>query len=153
MRMLRVLIDSSKQCHPLRWYEGLCCELQITSSHNSILNIIPIKYEINKKTIELNESKDFENYMISTNKILHNDKEYYEIINREVSNLYNHYKGMFSRGGFITGIFQKEFMKGFVEGLMGKGFWHINHVLNNIQCESHRWAILRAIELKQRKKS
>ena len=58
------------------------------------------------------------------------------------------YKNQFSRGGFVSGFLSVGFAKGFVEGVLGRGFWRKHHSINNIRCESHIWAFLRAMELK-----
>lgn len=141
--------DMLRKRIPAHWYESLCCTLEFDSPHHiQSMNIRPIIYDAANGYIKDNASKDFAIHMENLNALLQDDAVYMKRINKEVMRLLPHYMGMFSRGGFVTGIFQKEFMKGFVEGLMGRGFWNYRHALNNIRCESHRWAIERALGLK-----
>ncbi len=140
--------DSSKQDIPEHWYESLCCTLYITSAHNVEMDIRPIIYDAENGYIKDNQDNNFYAHLESMNSVLHDKDVYMAHVNEGVVKLLAHYKGLFSRGGFVTGLFQKGFVKGFAEGFMGKGFWNYRHALNNIQCESHRWAIIRALNLK-----
>lgn len=140
--------DSLKQKAPLHWYESLCCTLDIPSAHTVRLNVRPLIYDVENSCIKDNTSQDFVAHLEAMNALLRDDDAYIAQVNKDVLKLLPHYMGLFSRGGFVTSCFQKEFIKGFLEGLMGKGFWNCRHVLNNIQCESHRWAIERALRLK-----
>lgn len=140
--------DTSKKHISAHWYESLCCSLYITEAHEVKMEVLPVIYDAISGHIKENPSKDFASQLEDMNVILQDDVAYMEQVNKEVTRLLPHYMGMFSRGGFVTGIFQKEFIKGFVEGLMGKGFWNYKHALNNMQCESHRWAITRALNQK-----
>ena len=143
--------DSSKRkVLPPHWYESLCCTLNITSTHPIEMNIRPIIYDAENSYIKDNEDKAFAMHLARMNALLQDEKAYMAQVDKNVLELLPHYMGMFSRGGFVTGLFQKEFVKGFVEGLLGKGFWNHCHALNNIQCESHRWVIERALKLKHR---
>ena len=80
------------------------------------MNIRPIIYDAANGYIKDNASKDFAIHMENLNALLQDDAVYMKRINKEVMRLLPHYMGMFSRGGFVTGIFQKEFMKGFADG-------------------------------------
>lgn len=140
--------DIEKKRHPLHWNESLCCTLEFDLHHHlKKMNIRPIIYDVNGGYIKDNTSKDFASHLEKLNALLKDNTTYMEQVNKEMIRLLPHYMNMFSRGGFVTGIFQKEFIKGFVEGLMGRGFWNYRHALNNIQCESHRWVIERALRL------
>lgn len=66
---------------------------------------------------------------------------YINEVNKELERLLPHYLGLFSRSGLVA-TFGKEFIKGIVESFDKK------HAFNNINCESHRWAIQRALRLK-----
>lgn len=141
--------DTLKRGAPLHWYESLCCTLNVTSAHNVKLDVRPIIYDAGNGYIKDNHDKAFIEHIEKMNAVLQDEEVYMKQVNNDVTRLLPHYKGLFSRGGFVTGLFQKEFAKGFAEGLIGKGFWNYRHALNNIQCESHRWAIMRALNIKQ----
>lgn len=140
--------DTLKQDVPSHWYESLCCTLNVISAHNVKLDVRPIIYDAENGYIKDNHDKAFAAHIEKMNTVLQDEDAYMKQVNNDVTKLLPHYKGLFSRGGFVTGLFQKEFVKGFAEGLMGKGFWNYRHALNNIRCESHRWAIMRALNLR-----
>lgn len=140
--------DTLRRDVPSHWNESLCCTLNVTSAHNVKLDVRPIIYDAENGYIKDNHDKAFAAHIEKMNTVLQDEDAYMKQVNNDVTKLLPHYKGLFSRGGFVTGLFQKEFVKGFVEGLMGKGFWNYRHALNNIRCESHRWAIMRALNLR-----
>lgn len=135
---------------PEHWYESLCCILNISAPHTAEMEIRPIVFRQSEGYICDNPAKEFADYLSRINSILSDEDRYMDYVNQYVLRLLPHYMGLFSRGGFVTGRFQKEYIKGFIEGFQGKGFWRYEHALNNIQCESHRWAILRALKLKNK---
>lgn len=85
------------------------------------------------------------------NATLRNETKYYEYVNAFCKHLIKFYMSQFARSGWITGIVNKGFLKGFIEGFLGRSFFCECHAINNIRCESHRWAILRGMQLKQNK--
>ena len=109
----------------------------------------PLVYDSAKGYIKDNTSEEFAKHWKHINELLEDEKSYLEEAKKDVVKLLPHYMEQFSRGGFITGLLQKVFVKGFVEGLLGQGFFIRIHALNNIQCESHRWAILRTLNKKR----
>lgn len=134
---------------PAHWYESLCCVLDVSKSHDIEMQIRPIKFDAKNLYISDDNSTEFAEHLKWMNDTLSNDEAYKNEVDKGVKKLLPHYMGMFSRGGMVTGILQKNFIKGFLEGLMGRGFFNKVHALNNIQCESHRWAILRALKQKE----
>ncbi len=142
--------DKKKRKLPPRWNESLCCKLEINELNNVNMEIVPIIYDTSHKCVDTNSSKEFADHIRKLNETLQDEREYVNEVNKCVLDLLPHYMGTFSRGGFVTGVFHKEFFKGFAEGIMGRGFWRKVHAVNNIQCESHRWAILRALSLKNK---
>lgn len=139
-----------KQPTPELWYESLCCSLDITAPHQATMCIRPVIFRQEDGYICDNDSNDFFNYLKRINNVLANEEAYMSYVNGFVEKMLSFYTGQFSRGGWIVKVFSKGFMKGLAEGLLGKGFFSIHHALNNIQCESHRWAILRALNLKKK---
>ncbi len=141
--------ETTKRNIPNHWFESLCCILKITDAHRIEMQIHPLKYDNVKHYISGNDSKCFLEHLQWMNDILSDDDAYKREVDIHLNKIYPRYMGMFSRGGFITGLFQMNFVKGFVDGLMGRGFYNKVHALNNMQCESHRWAIIRVLKKKE----
>lgn len=135
---------------PKHWFESICCVLDIEAPHQAKMEMRPIIYDYANGYIHDNTTESFANHWKHICDFLKDDKAYLKEVNNSVTKLLPHYMGQFSRGGFVTGLLQKGFIKGFVEGLLGRGFFNRIHALNNIQCESHRWAILRAMKKKSK---
>lgn len=138
--------DTQKKAVPPHWYESLCCILEMEKPHEVKLQIRPIVYDHVNGYIKDNTSEEFAAHWKRINQLLQDDEAYMKEVNQAVCRLFPHYQGQFSRGGMLTGVFQKGLLKGIAEGFMGRGFFNYRHSLNNIQCESHRWAILRAMK-------
>ncbi len=141
--------DKKKRKLKPRWNESLCCILDINELNKVDIEIVPIIYDASHHCLKINYSKEFAEHLQSLNDILQDEDKYIQAVNEKVLQMLPRYMGLFSRGGFVTGVFQKEFAKGFAEGIMGRGFFRRVHAMNNIQCETHRWAILRAMNLKK----
>lgn len=135
---------------PDHWFESLCCILSIEKPHEIKMDIRPLLFDPKAEYISDNNNEEFKQHFNKMYDVLHNDTAYIEEVNREVKKRLPFYLGQFSRGGWVTNVCSKGFLKGFVEGIIGRGFFCQNHALNNMQCESHRWAILRALKLKQK---
>lgn len=131
--------DSVKHEH---WLESLCCVLNVEKSGKRNFTIYPIYYDAKNNYIDFNHSTDFKNHLIWLNKTLTDEEAYMKYVNQFVVELYGHYKGLFTRGGWLATIFSKEFLKGIIEGFKKE------HIYNCINCESHRWALVRALRLK-----
>lgn len=129
------------------WFESICCVLDVDAPHHANVTIRPLVYDSAKGYIKDNTSEGFAKHWKHINELLEDEKAYLEEVKKDVVKLLPHYMEQFSRGGFITGLLQKGFVKGFVEGLLGRGFFNKKHAMNNIRCESHRWAIIRALEI------
>ena len=132
-----------------RWYESLCCILDIGRDHDLKMIITPVIYDQENHLILENTSKHFGEYLNNLNELLTDNEKYMESVNKEVKKLLSHYMNQFSRGGLGFNPFSIGFVKGLAEGCLGLGFFKKEHWLNNLQCESHRWAILRAMKLKE----
>ncbi len=138
-----------KATPPEHWYESICCVLTIDKAHEATITVKPIIYHPKTNCISENHSEVFLKYLDNLNQILLDESKYTETVNKAVQELFPHYMNQFTRGGLIVNPFSSGFLKGLAEGLLGKGFFKHEHWQNNIQCESHRWAILRAINIQQ----
>lgn len=124
------------------WLDSLCCILNVNKSDELKIEVRPIFYDISKHYICYNSSEEFKEHLDSLNSSLADDMAYMDYINESVLKLYSHYQGLFTRGGWIAQIISISFLKGVVERFKKE------HIYNCIKCESHRWAILRAMRLK-----
>lgn len=132
-------MENVKQNH---WFESLCCVLNIEKNEKNKFEIYPIYYNAKTNYIDINHSMEFEKHMNWLNETLRDEKAYMEYVNKFVMKLYGHYQGLLTRGGWLVNVFTKEFLKGIIEGFKKE------HVYNCLNCESHRWAIVRALRLK-----
>lgn len=133
---------------PKNWYNSLCCVLDVDKYKGISVTMRLITFDAFTRFISEGSSDEYKKYIERINIVLSNEKEYMAYVNRYVDYLLPHYMNQFSRGGLIRNPISIGFIKGFAEGLMGRGFFKKEHWINNIQCESHRWAILRAMNNK-----
>lgn len=126
------------------WLESLCCVITIDKLNGPEFDIRPIYYDFDNHYICDNGSSEFQKHLAYLNDSLNDDTAYYDYINKSVLKLFRHYKGLFTRGGWVVSAFSKGFLKGIVEGFKKE------HIYNCINCESHRWAIVRAMRLKHK---
>ena len=134
---------------PNNWYNSLCCVLDISKAGDITFTIRPIEFNAVTRHISDNNSKEFKAYLDHINDVLANENEYMTYVETFIAKLLPHYMCQFSRGGLVHNPISMGFIKGIAEGLLGRGFFKREHLLNNIQCESHRWAILRALRQKK----
>lgn len=126
------------------WNESLCCILDINSDKEVSVKVRPVFYDEATQYINDNESTDFMKHMESLNHVLGDKSKYMSQINAAVMKLWPKYVGLLVRSGFIYPVKSLGLMKGVAEGFRKE------HLYNCIQCESHRWAIERAMKLKYR---
>ena len=126
------------------WNESLCCILDLKKktqqSKEISMSIRPVYYDYKTQYISDNTSIKFSEHMKELNAIYMNEELYLDKIEKCVRNILPHYYGMFARSGFVNTAFSFGLLKGIIEGFKKE------HILNCIRCESHRWAIARAIE-------
>lgn len=138
---------NSKKEAPAHWYDSLCCMLEVGKPHECKMTIKPLLYDYKNGYIRENETDEFKNHLTKLNEILNNEKSYDEYVNMFCKKLKPFYMGQFSRSGWVENVLSKGFLKGIVEGFIGRGFFNKQHALNNLQCESHRWAIIRGMKM------
>lgn len=90
-------------------------------------------------SIELMDKEDWCNYINKLNEKLSN--HYLEQINKICNQKMDDYNNLFSMGGHIH--IDKRIFKSIIRYLLGR--CNELHTLNNLQCETHRWVISRAI--------
>jgi poly-gamma-glutamate synthesis protein (capsule biosynthesis protein) len=140
-----------KKVVPQNWYNSLCCILDLDKQKEIRMTIRPIVFDAKTRYISDNTSDEFNAYLNRINMVLSKEGDYMDYVNRSVLQLLPHYMNQFSRGGLIHNPFSIGFVKGLAEGLLGRGLLKKEHWLNNLQCESHRWVIQRAVKLKEQR--
>ena len=124
------------------WLESLCAIITVGKLEKADFSIRPIYYDATNNYICDNQSSEFRKHLNDLNNSLANEPSYYAQVNESVLNRYGSYQGMFTRGGWLADPISISFLKGIAEGFKKQ------HVYNSINCESHRWAMLRAMRLK-----
>ena len=102
------------------------------------------------KTVEgrqlcLMEDGNWQKYIQGRNQLLE-DACYMQAVNDACMRLYGHYENLFAAGGFFPAASGR--VKSMARAILHR--YNLVHALNNLQCESHRWCICRAIRLKEK---
>lgn len=110
-----------------------------------MLQIENIKFENN--TIVEDNSDEIKHHISNICELLKDESKYNEYINNIVLSLWKTYYIYFLRGlhtvNYKSGF--KEFLKSFYCIFFRKP--DLSILINNLRCESHRWTILRALQL------
>lgn len=127
------------------WNDGLVATIDIDNRGKISLSVHALVY--NKHTLSLNDDdEEMKIHLEEICRILNEDTNtYVKIINQTADDLWREYCNLFTRSGFIKNIFSVGFLKGIGDWIKMGDMFNKTHVLNNIQCESHRWMIQRAL--------
>lgn len=131
-------------CHGKNWFKGLLVELEIDANKNLAFQIYNTVFDNKSVVLETsNEINIYNNYLCN---LLVDDRLYQEYINNSLLSLWPDYKLYLLRG--ISAITLRSNWHTFIHSAYGllKGA-DICMMLNNFQCESHRWAIERILKL------
>lgn len=102
----------------------------------------------NGKNLEIINSIEIINHINNINNYLINDEIYLNKVNTYCKELLSNYKNIFSAGGYHYAVsFNSKLFRKLISIFLGKIKYNHAHTINNIRCESHRWAFLRASEL------
>lgn len=128
-----------------KWNDSLCCSIDFSQTLPS-LEIIPLHYNITTKSVDVSENDEILNtYLDNANKILRDTDKYMEEVNLSLEKLFPHLNNMLQ-----IKIRYRSFLKNVVLGLLKSRRLSLGpnyiDVLNALQCESHRWAMIRAIK-------
>lgn len=126
------------------WNDSLCITLNFDTYLPS-WTIKPIRYDTDTKEISVNHGSDILEYYSKINKTLSDSEKYRQFIDNAVISLLPMYFSMlnvYKSNGILGGV------KQVLRYVIKRRKTDLVHTLNAIQCESHRWAIERAIRLK-----
>lgn len=123
------------------WNDSLCCVINIEADEMSV-KMKSIHYSQENQFLSCNDDSEFSKHLENINSVLKDDRTYRDCVDEKCLSLLPKYYSLFSRSGFVSKITTKEFLKGIIEKFKKE------HAFNCINCESHRWAIERAMRLK-----
>ena len=93
--------------------------------------------------LELMESEEWQAYLNARNNLIADEKRYMERVNEACIHLIPDYQFMFAKGGLFPA--DRHWLRHIARFILKR--YHFVHALNNLQCESHRWCVSRAIRL------
>lgn len=126
------------------WFDGYCVNLDLSKDGISY-NVYGTKFD--NSIIRLKDEKLFQNEFDHLNNLLSEDK-YLQHVNDTCLRKLNDYYNLFSMGGIIR--INRWLPKSILRFMLGR--CSDMHLLNNLQCETHRWCIARALNLKNKTK-
>ena len=130
--------------HGPNWFKGLMVQMTINDDNALSFNIINTSFsDTSLSIVENTESIDFNKQLCE---LLSDDEKYWDYINKSLLSLWPEYKLYILRGlAAVSATTNFHVLTHAAYGLL-KGA-DIPMLLNNFQCESHRWAIERALNL------
>ncbi len=130
--------------HGKNWYKGLVVEMNIDTDKK--ISFIVHNTKFSETFLGIDESTDCKEYNNYLCELLLNEDKYWEYLNGELKKLWPEYKLYLLRG--LAAVCPTTNMHMFSHAMYGliKGP-DTPMMLNNFQCESHRWAIERILRL------
>lgn len=130
--------------HSDNWYKGLIVQLSISDDLQIDFNVINTKFSDNALYVdESEESQKYNQYLCG---LLKDEEKYRYILNKYLEKLWPEYKLYMLRG--LAALAVTSNMRVLLHAAYGliKGP-DLPLLINNFQCESHRWAIERMLNL------
>lgn len=129
---------------PPYWFYGLIANIEINEEKID-LDIHGLHYDINTGLISVTKEDSFCSHLSTINKVLQDEPQYLKDVERYCKELMPVYDRAFAESGYA-----KYDSKKYIKLLLKKMFWqqrptNMMHLMNNLRCEVHRWAIARAI--------
>lgn len=128
---------------PPSWSNGFCIQLSF-SKKNFDYRVFGTSFHSSNKTISLRKQSEVDSEMQELNSLL-KPTHYLPYIQEACCKWLPGYYNLFSMGGVIHP--DKYLFKSILRWLLGR--CNKLHLLNNLQCESHRWTICRALRQKK----
>ena len=130
--------------HGENWYKGLIVEMDIDEDMQLSFEVHNTRFS--ETSLELDESTECKLYNDYLCELLNEEDKYWEYLNTTLKSLWIEYKLYLLRGlGAVAPTTDMHILSHAVYGLL-KGP-DIPMMLNNFQCESHRWAIERMLRM------
>jgi poly-gamma-glutamate synthesis protein (capsule biosynthesis protein) len=128
---------------PPYWNYGLMAQVSLQEGRVEA-SIKYVRYDQENHQLSLTEEDGFCRHINEINSNLHDAEQYVNEVNTYCDRLADYYDLAFAKGGYYK-YTTKKFSVQLVKQIIGKRYkGNLNHALNNIRCEAHRWAIIRA---------
>lgn len=128
--------EKDKPAKDTKWNIGEVVSIEFTKT---TLSFVVSGTTFQNNTIELMDKATWGTYLHQLNEKL--SVNYMDQINQICNRMMDGYNNLFSMGGYIH--IDRMLIKSILRYLLGR--CNSLHALNNLQCESHRWTICRAI--------
>ncbi len=136
--------DNNRNKLPPFWAYGLAVKLFIDSGVD--YEVVPIHYNMDLHSVDFTNDESIISHLAVINSILANKQEYLKCVNEYCIRLREYYDVAFSDSGYMKYNWKK-YVKQLLRIILGRQH-HFSPVflMNNLQCEVHRWAILHALK-------
>lgn len=132
---------------PPYWNYGLMAQVSLQEGRVEAY-IQYVRYDQENYQLSLTNEDSFCSHINKINSNLHDAERYINEVNSYCNRLADYYDLAFAKGGYYK-YATKKFSVQLVKQITGKRYkGNLNHALNTIRCEAHRWAIVRAWENK-----
>ena len=132
---------------PTYWNYGLMAQVLLQDGRVET-SFKYVRYDQENNQLSLTEEDGFCSHIKEINRNLHDAESYIKEVNSYCDRLADYYDLAFAKGGYYK-YATKKFSVQLVKQIIGKRYkGNLNHALNNIRCEAHRWTIVRAWENK-----
>ena len=129
---------------PPYWFYGLIAILEINEEKIN-LDIQGLHYDINTGLISVTKEDSFNSHLTAINKVLQDEPQYLKEVERYCKELTPVYDRAFAESGYVK-YNSKKYVKLLLRKLLRQQrHTNVMHLMNNLRCEVHRWAISRAI--------
>lgn len=130
---------------PSSWYRGLSVSLEYEEGR---LRIEHRFTSFQNNLISLSNEDVLEKKFVGLNHYLVEDCLYMEKVNQLCLDLLEQYYKLFYHGGLLN-VRSNDLIKSLLKVFFKRSKISVVHLLNSIRCESHRYAIIRALRLKE----
>ena len=128
---------------PPYWNYGLMAQVSLQEGRVEA-SIKYVRYDQEYYQLSLTNEDRFCSHINKINSNLYDAERYINEVNSYCNRLADYYDLAFAKGGYYK-YATKKFAIQLVKQIIGKRYkGNINHALNSIRCEAHRWAIIRA---------
>jgi hypothetical protein len=129
------------------WLKSLMCVFDFSMNGELTFEMIPLIYDVKRGVIDVDSSITSKKNIDNLNKVLNDSQLYDSFINLELPKEWKEYLHLFANSDFRHAIFSHDMLSFIKRKMLGKKC-DFTHLLNNLQNESHRWAIERIINVK-----
>ena len=125
---------------PENWNKGIIAVIDIDSTGMTRTEIIPVRYDVISKTIDIDNSSDRIKHIEYLNKLLIDDNLYKHDLRMSLDKLIPLYKWSLSCSGYYKPQLSLSYIKQVAKTILGRTPDNI-HFYNLFNCESHRWVM------------